>query len=146
MEILSVVTVVTNSAIVVFVGTQLRDFNRNVPKNDDDNGFSRWTNVWVFLVLEHVILMAKFALQYFIPDQPGEVTQHIARQEYIVDALLNNVPDPADMTSWRKRNMKRRKRRKNKETKLHEGEVKNDSDDSEDYRRNSTNNYYRRLG
>eukprot|EP00479_Gromia_sphaerica_P015145 TRINITY_DN948_c0_g1_i1.p1 TRINITY_DN948_c0_g1~~TRINITY_DN948_c0_g1_i1.p1 ORF type:complete len:200 (-),score=33.23 TRINITY_DN948_c0_g1_i1:147-746(-) len=95
LEILSVFTVVTNAAIIVFVSTELKDFSGDTGHNFG-NGYTPWTLAWVFVVIEHTVFIFKFAIRYFLFDESAEVRSHIARQEYIVDALINNVKDKAD--------------------------------------------------
>lgn len=38
----------------------------------------------------------KFAAEYFVPDVPLDVEEHVARQKYIVAALIDEVPDDDD--------------------------------------------------
>lgn len=38
-------------------------------------------------------MLTKFAIAYFVPDVPGELVTHLARQEYIVNVLINGMEE-----------------------------------------------------
>uniref|UniRef100_A0A6A7G539 Anoctamin n=1 Tax=Hirondellea gigas TaxID=1518452 RepID=A0A6A7G539_9CRUS len=91
LQILAVIAVVTNVAVVTFTSGQLRDFSGFHGENVNQNGYSPNTNVWIFVVSEHFLLLFKFCIQYFISDEPESVKNHRARQEYLLQVLVNRV-------------------------------------------------------
>lgn len=52
--------------------------------------------VWLFFLSEHFILMLKWIISYFLPSEPGWVAKHLNRQEFVVNALIWDIPDKAD--------------------------------------------------
>jgi len=87
LQILSWIAVVTNTLLVVF----------NTKIIDQATGGVFSTKIWVFVIAEHVVLGIKLFLMYMIDESPLEVKQHIARQEYLVDVLINGrEEDPED--------------------------------------------------
>lgn len=49
-------------------------------------------------------MLFRFGVQFAIPDVPVDVTLHLARQEYLVDTLINKVEeDPEDVDRILKR-------------------------------------------
>jgi len=41
-------------------------------------------------------MLLKFAVAYFVPDEPAEVALHLLRQEYLVGVLLQGVQEEPD--------------------------------------------------
>jgi len=78
----SFVAVATNVAIICFETPQ---FDVWFP--------SEQSRVFAFLIAEHAILLLKFAVAYFVPDEPAEVAVHLQRQEYLVSVLLQGVEE-----------------------------------------------------
>jgi hypothetical protein len=63
------IAIVTNTALAMFAFQDIDTyFNGNT-----------LSKVWAFVIAEHVILIIKLAVQYFVPDEPGEVREHLAR-------------------------------------------------------------------
>jgi len=85
LQFVSFVAVMTNVAIVCFETPQ---FNAWFPAEE--------SRVFCFLVAEHAIMLLKFAVAYFVPDEPGFVTVHLLRQEYLVGVLLQGVQEEPD--------------------------------------------------
>eukprot|EP00475_Leptophrys_vorax_P017983 TRINITY_DN2456_c0_g1_i2.p1 TRINITY_DN2456_c0_g1~~TRINITY_DN2456_c0_g1_i2.p1 ORF type:complete len:707 (-),score=225.37 TRINITY_DN2456_c0_g1_i2:64-2184(-) len=54
------------------------------------------TKLLIFLGAEHVIFLVRFGIQYCVPDVPGDVETHLARQDYVVDVLINGVDEEED--------------------------------------------------
>lgn len=82
-NIIALISIVTNIAIAVMY-------------MDDIN---IWTDGSPFLKLviavcaEHVIIMFRMLIDYLIPDEPVDVTMHLARQQYILDVLIKGIED-----------------------------------------------------
>jgi anoctamin-10/anoctamin-7 len=79
LDIMSTLAVVSNMALFVFTGTQLK-----------------WTateKVVFFSVMEHVLLCLKFLIAVIIPDVPGDVEEHMAREEFIISKVVHNIAD-----------------------------------------------------
>jgi len=79
LQIISFISVVTNMLICVFQTTVVQDAT-------DHNVYIQ---VWTFLLAEHVIIGIKLFLAYAIDDEPLSMKEHLARQEYLVDVLIN---------------------------------------------------------
>jgi hypothetical protein len=89
-------------------GVKLHKFPTPSPVNPEVDGFSGF--VWVqdksatcvvnqyttFIVAEHLLLLIKFAVSYFIDDEPAPVRVHLARQEHLVDCLINGKEEEND--------------------------------------------------
>jgi len=85
LQAVSFIAVVTNIAIVSFSTHIIIEwFPDPAPR------------AYFFLLLEHAILAIKFALMYFVPDEPAEVQEHMLRQDFIVSILLQGVQDGED--------------------------------------------------
>ena len=52
--------------------------------------------LWIAVGLEHLIFGIKYTLSYSLPDVPTLVTQHIARTEFLVKTLLEDVDEDDD--------------------------------------------------
>lgn len=87
LNVMTVIAVVTNVAMCVLISSSFE----SSPLSGEDGG-----RVWIFLIAEHAILLMKFAAEYFVPDVPLDVEEHVARQKYIVAALIDEVPDDDD--------------------------------------------------
>lgn len=82
LDIMSIIAVGTNCAIICFETDLVNDLvSREAIK------------VYVFIIAEHLILLMKFALAYFVPDTPDGLVTHLARQEYIVNVLINGMEE-----------------------------------------------------
>jgi len=88
-DILTIVSfcgVVTNTIIVIF-DTSLID------RWADGNGYVK---CWIFIIVEHLIIILKVGIGYLVPDVPVDVRQHLARQDYIVSVLLDDLDEEAE--------------------------------------------------
>jgi len=47
------------------------------------------SKVWAFLIAEHIIFGLKLFLSFAIDDEPASMKEHLARQDYLVDVLVN---------------------------------------------------------
>jgi len=81
----SFIAVFTNCAIVCFETVIMHEW---FPRAAD--------RAYAFILAEHLILGLKFALSYFVPDEPQDITIHLARQDYIVNVLLKGMEDGPD--------------------------------------------------
>ena len=53
--------------------------------------FPNFPQVYFLIFLKHILLTLKFALQYFVPDEPLFITRHLRRQEHIVETLIEGA-------------------------------------------------------
>jgi hypothetical protein len=83
--LVSFVAVVTNVAIITFETPQFAEW---FPAQD--------ARVFAFLLAEHAIMILKFGVSYFVPDEPRDVTVHLLRQDYLVGVLLQGVQEEED--------------------------------------------------
>lgn len=83
MEIIATFSVFVNAGIVAFSGT----FAIN----------STWTErIWIFMGMSSALFCIKIFVAFVIPDVPLDVEIQLARQDYIKDKIINNVPDDDD--------------------------------------------------
>lgn len=82
LEIVSFIAVTTNLAMICF---ETKLINDAVPREA--------IKVYVFILAEHLVILMKFFIGYFVPDVPKELEQHLARQEYVVGVLLQGVEE-----------------------------------------------------
>jgi len=85
LNLVSYIAVITNVAIVCF---ETADIAAKLPDGADKS--------YAFVLAEHAIFAIKFFISYFVPDEPGDVTVHLARQEYLMGVLLTGVEEEAD--------------------------------------------------
>lgn len=100
-RILGYVSVVTNLIMVAFYSTEVREYFGLATKNNLDQVSGTTTQAlnnafYMFVVVEHILLIFKLSLEYFIPDDPEWVQHHIARQEYIAAVLIEEASEEAD--------------------------------------------------
>lgn len=86
-ETIGFIAVLTNVSLVIF------KFPSISVEFCDNNPVERWT---LFVIVEHVCMLIKLGIGYFVPDEPGEVGIHRERQEYIIDVLINGIPEDKD--------------------------------------------------
>jgi len=76
------------SYLAVFTNVGLVCFETNRMRSWFPNPLDR---LWIAILAEHVILIAKIALSQFVPDEPKDVENRRLRQEFIVDILLRGA-------------------------------------------------------
>eukprot|EP00457_Paulinella_chromatophora_P000985 gb/GEZN01000987.1/.p1 GENE.gb/GEZN01000987.1/~~gb/GEZN01000987.1/.p1 ORF type:complete len:903 (+),score=148.12 gb/GEZN01000987.1/:28-2736(+) len=54
-------------------------------------GGSFQTKVLVFVICEHIIIILKVLIAYFVLDEPEPVTEHNVRQEFLVEVLIKGA-------------------------------------------------------
>jgi len=85
--------VVSNCALITLVANQ----SIGLSKLETEGSFTL-VSVLAFVATEHVFILLKEAIAYFIPDIPEEVVLRHRRQDYIVNALIwdmdvEDIPD-----------------------------------------------------
>jgi len=74
------VAVVTNVAIVVFETSQFDQYSLS--------------NQWlIFVFAEHIILLLKAAIGFFVPDETLETRTHLQRQSYLANVLVGGMEE-----------------------------------------------------
>jgi len=86
LTIISFISVVVNIVIVTFDTALVDDWSNS-------NGFAK---AWVFIIVEHIIIVVKFLISYMIADVPPMVQANIERQAYLVDVLINDIAEEND--------------------------------------------------
>lgn len=77
--VISFISVITNIGIAVFYSTEIdRYVNGDIVQ--------KFT---IAVITEHVIFLLKFGMDFFIPDEPVDVTEHRLRQDHIENTLIN---------------------------------------------------------
>ena len=83
LNIVGFVSVITNCALIAFASPKVSSWFNN------DHA---WL-AYAFIIAEHGIFILKFAIAYFMPDEPEDYHIHIARQEYLVNVLINGMKE-----------------------------------------------------
>jgi hypothetical protein len=100
LNVVSWVGIVTNIGICVLYTNELREWAgftaQTISTSSTYNPSAVLTLALVFFGAEHVLAILKFAVQYFLPDEPSWVNAHIARQEYLVDILIRDAVEEED--------------------------------------------------
>jgi len=87
LSIIASVSVITNVSVAVIY-------------SDDIDGWvdsSNLSKLWIFLVTEHVLFLAQYAVGYAVPDVPGSVQSHIEREKYITSVLIDGALEEPDI-------------------------------------------------
>lgn len=83
-DTISTICVITNAALIVFTSDVVESWT------------TPWGRVWVFIIIEHIILGLKWILSYAIPDVSSSCEIQIKRSEYINGKIIDNVQDEDD--------------------------------------------------
>jgi len=86
LTIVSYIAVATNMVLVSF-GTSI------ITTWSDGDGFKK---AWIFFISEHVIIIFKVFIAYAINDVSQNVQESIDRQAYVVDVLIDEMPEEPD--------------------------------------------------
>lgn len=98
---ISYISIVTNIIICIWYTDEIENWvDANEPSTSAVS-----VQVWATVIAEHFIILVKFAVGYFIPDQDTHVTQHLARQRYLVDILLNGAVEEEEDTDLLRRSL-----------------------------------------
>jgi len=62
------------------------------------------SKVWAFLIAEHIIVGLKLFMAYAIADEPLSMKEHLARQDYLVDVLINGKEEEPEFEEMKKLN------------------------------------------
>jgi len=81
LEIMSIVAIITNMALVCFKQSVL------------PSSYSLGQKAGVFLILEHILILLKVLLMMAIDDLPEDVAIQVQRTEFIVERVLYNAND-----------------------------------------------------
>jgi hypothetical protein len=60
------------------------------------NGYTWVVRIWIFFSVAVLLIGTKSAVQLLTPDVPLDVDIQLQRQKYIVDKIINNIPDEDD--------------------------------------------------
>jgi hypothetical protein len=112
MDILTVVSfiaVLVNTLIVIFFSSLISDwvgedrapiaycFNGYcVYEVNQDNYFPWFYKAAIFVITERCIVLVKFIISYAVDDIPRDVQEHIAREAYVVDVLINGQEEETE--------------------------------------------------
>jgi anoctamin-10/anoctamin-7 len=102
MDILTVVSfiaVLINTLIVIFFSGLIESW---VGENSPDNYFPWFYKAAIFVITERCIVLCKFILSYVVDDVPRDVQEHIAREQYLVDVLINGQDEETEETLKRR--------------------------------------------
>jgi len=85
-QAISFLSVITNLLLCIFF-TGIID--QAAELYSPDSFHKLVVKLWIFIIIEHLVFIVKFALAYLVEDEPLIMRQHLARQEYLVDVLIN---------------------------------------------------------
>eukprot|EP00644_Phytophthora_capsici_P014584 jgi/Phyca11/536486/estExt2_fgenesh1_pg.C_PHYCAscaffold_540035 len=83
-DLMSSIAMVTNVALVCFT-------SRRTTAHLTD-----YEKLWAFVCVEHGLILLKYVLMLIVDDEPHDVTLQKQRSNFIVDKLVNLVPDDDD--------------------------------------------------
>jgi hypothetical protein len=116
LEFISYVSVITNSLICVFNTTVVDKAAGGKGFVEDAANPEKYiysfpylngdlaSKVWAFLIAEHIIIGLKLFLAYAIADEPMSMKEHLARQDYLVDVLINGKEEEPEFEEMKKLN------------------------------------------
>jgi Calcium-activated chloride channel len=90
LNIVSFLAVGINIAIVCFETEVVLNVLDKVHLSETDG------RVYLFLITEHALFLIKFAVAYFVPDEPEGYHEHLARQDYVVAVLLAGMEEDVE--------------------------------------------------
>jgi len=98
-QAISVIAVISNCALIVFVGAYLKDYQKWLPfpaldPSPSDGVASRSVQGYrwlLFFVMEHAIFGAKLLLDLLIDDVPPDVQIQMSRQALVVSKLIDDI-------------------------------------------------------
>jgi anoctamin-10/anoctamin-7 len=94
------IAIVTNIGICVLYTNEIRKWagfeDQDLTKSSVYDNKAVMILAFIFFGTEHFLCVAKFAVEYFIPDEPTDVTAHLARQQYLVDLLIRDAVEEED--------------------------------------------------
>ena len=82
-EFISIISVITNSALVSFTGEFLQEF-------------TYLTRIWIFMAMCSFLLFCKKLISDYIPLESSEVKIQIERMKYYKSKVIDNMPDDDD--------------------------------------------------
>lgn len=105
LEILGIISVVTNCLLIGFSLNSVADAFGGVPTLPSARRVSQvYFQVFVVIViLEHILFIMKFGVAFVVPDVPGWITKELAKQEYIKNQTLKAL-EKAEKRVWKDTN------------------------------------------
>jgi len=91
-SIMAYVCIVTNIILVIFYTEEIESW----VESSGTTVSAYEAKAWAAIIAEHFVVILKFAIEYFIPDESVYVTQHKSRQEYLVNILLKGAEEEDD--------------------------------------------------
>lgn len=82
LKFLSIMSIITNSALIMFTGNTLE-------RLDVFDNLTNSQKVVAFVVFEHLLLAVKWSVSFFVNETPGRVHRLIARQDYLIARWFN---------------------------------------------------------
>jgi len=100
LTIVSFIAVLINTLIVIFFSGLIEGW---VGRYSTDNYYPWFYKAAIFVITERCIVLCKFILSYMVDDVPREVQEHLARESYLVDVLINGQ-DEENEEAMKRRN------------------------------------------
>jgi len=82
-QTISFVAALVNAGIIAFT-------------SEITNKYTWVVRIWIFFSVAVLLMGTKFVVQMITPDVPLDVDVQLQRQEYIVNKIMNNIPDEDD--------------------------------------------------
>ncbi|CAM9174547.1 unnamed protein product, partial [Ectocarpus fasciculatus] len=83
MSIISVIAIVTNAGLICFTMDVLDDFSLS-------------ERIWIFFTFQWLLILVQQLIAYVIPDEPHDFIIQRQRTAFIVEKVINKVPDEED--------------------------------------------------
>jgi anoctamin-10/anoctamin-7 len=99
LTIVSFIAVLINTLIVIFFSSLISGW---VGRHSPDAYYAWFYKAAIFVITERCIVLCKFFLSYVVDDVPREVQEHCAREQYLVDVLINGQEEETEETLKRR--------------------------------------------
>jgi hypothetical protein len=100
-RLLSLIAVMTNCALIIFVGSYLKDYQEWLPFQPLNTSLSTSRNIqgykWLlFFCMEHTILVGRAFIEFVIDDIPEGIKIQIGRQDLVTSKLIDDAESGSD--------------------------------------------------
>jgi len=102
-EILGVVAIVTNGALICFsYETLLTSIQNNIgaSQGSDLAWKASFITLGIMIIIEHALLITKYLIDVLIPDVPGAIRKLKAKSEFIKTETFRQLERPSIASNW----------------------------------------------
>lgn len=83
MSLIAIIAIITNAGLICFTMDSLEDFKLS-------------NRVWIFFTFQWLLIVVQQLIAYVIPDEPRDYIVQRSRTNFIVDKVIDMVPDEDD--------------------------------------------------